>query len=72
MHHATLDDFSGNQLLLIAVISDSSVFPFALDDFYSSVNVLGGERDLELVVTNQLDGTNASSSLNENGLENLT
>jgi len=99
---ATLDDFSGNQLL-IGVISDSSVFPFTVEGFYESTGsgVLGGERDIELVVTSgpsgavftagvnnddlansspylgsaftiyQLDGIDASSAVNENGLQNF-
>lgn len=97
---ATLDDFSGNQLL-IGVISDSSVFPINVEGFYESTGVLGGERDLELVVTSgpsgavftagvnnndlansspymgnaftvyQLDGTDTSIDVNENGLQNF-
>src|SRR3990167_8005975 len=97
---ATLDDFSGSQLL-IGIISDSSVFPFTLEGFYEATGVLGGERDLELVVTSgpsgavftvgvnnddlansspylgsaftiyQLDGLDASTEVNENGLESF-
>lgn len=97
---STLDDFSGNQLL-IGVISDSSVFPFTEEGFYESSAVVGGERDIELVVSSgppgavftagvnngdlansspylgsaftiyQLDGIDASSAVNENGLQNF-
>lgn len=97
---STLDDFSGSQLL-IGVISDSSEFPITVEGFYQSTAVLGGERDLELVVTSgpsgavftagvnnddlsnsspymgnaftvyQLDGNDASTDLNENGLQSF-
>jgi hypothetical protein len=97
---STLDDFSGNQLL-IGIISDSSVFPFTVEGYYESTSVIGGERDLELLVTSgpsgavftagvnnddlansspymgsaftvyQLDGIDASSAVNENGLGNF-
>lgn len=64
---STLDDFSGNQLL-IGVISDSSVFPFSLEGFYTSPNVLGGERDLELVVTSGPSGAVFTAGVNNDDL----
>lgn len=100
---STLDDFSGNQLL-IGVISEDSVFPITVEGFYeASTNaaIIGRERDLELVVTSgpsgavftagvnnddlsnssphmgsaftiyQLDGIDASTSVNVNGLQNF-
>lgn len=66
---ATLDDFSGNQLL-IGIISDSSVFPFTVEGFYESTGVLGGERDLELVVTSGPSGVVFTAGVNNDDLSN--
>lgn len=66
---STLDDFSGSQLL-IGVISDSSEFPITVEGFYQSTAVLGGERDLELVVTSGPSGAVFTAGVNNDDLAN--
>ena len=66
---STLDDFSGSQLL-IGVISDSSEFPITVEGFYQSTTVLGGERDLELVVTSGPSGAVFTAGVNNDDLAN--
>ena len=66
---STLDDFSGSQLL-IGVISESSEFPITVEGFYQSTAVLGGERDLELVVTSGPSGAVFTAGVNNDDLSN--